>query len=492
MTALLYPGRRLPRAAFVASFLPLLVALAGSPAGAQPICGEWGQIAPPAGATLAVTEVQAVSTDEAWAFAIPLGLVHWDGTAWSQFPIDDLYENYPIVWIDRFGLVGGSLFLAGRGDTGPFSNDIVLKIWDGAGWGNNHSLTLAPNIMGAPRNGAAISVVGAAPDDVWILGEATGTGDGVAGQPLLTVHWDGSQLTEVFTPGVGNRQNNLSDAVLFASDDIWTVGEYNNTGIDGGAFHGMTYHYDGTSWSHVPNPTESIASTHLYAVDGVAPDDVWAAGDGPTGPLFMHWDGSSWTIVPSPATTGTIQKLAAIASDDVWAVDSPWQVPTISKYYHWDGVSWSVVAPPAIPGATAVSRHGGLAAVGECDVWAVGSYDVGNGIEPFIERLQTEGVAPTAVPPVAAAGTGVTVSPNPFRHAAEIRMTSPGDRLATAQVFDVRGRLVRALLDGSRDADRVSWDGQDARGASVPAGIYFVRARSEQGRWHLQKVTVLR
>jgi hypothetical protein len=462
-------------------------------ANAQQLCGDWVQVAPPAGATLAVTDVQAVSTDDAWAFATPLGLVRWDGSTWSQFPIDDLNGSYSVVWISQFGLVNGSLFLAGNGQTSPFSSDLILKIWDGTQWGGNHSLTLEPNIQGAPRNGGAISVVGASENDVWILGEASGTGDGINGQPLLTVHWDGSDLTEVFTPGVGNRQNNLFDAVLFASDDIWTVGEYNNTGTpDGGVFHGMAYHYDGSSWTHVPNPSESIASTHLYAVDGVAPDDVWAAGDSPSGPLFMHWDGGSWTIVPSPATTGTIQKLAAIASDDVWAVDSPWQVPAISKYYHWDGVSWSVVTPPAIPGATSVSRHGGLAAAGECDVWAVGSYDIGNGIDPFIERLQSSGTAPTAVPLVAASGTDLTVSPNPFRLAAEIRLASPGDRIASARVFDVQGRLVRTLSDFPAGADRLRWDGLDSRGASVPAGVYFVRVESLQGRTHQQKVTVLR
>ena len=96
--------------------------------------------------------------------------------------------------------------------------------------------------------------------------------------------------------------------------------------------------------------------------------------------------------MPSPQTTGTVYKIAAIASDDVWAVDHAAQVPVIGKFYHWDGVAWSIQQPQQIPGAVAVQRHGGLAAAGECDVWAVGSIDFGQGVEPFIERLVADPV----------------------------------------------------------------------------------------------------
>ena len=183
------------------------IALLTPAARAQETCGEWTLVDPPAGANSAVLEVQARSATEAFAFASPLGLIRWDGTAWNQFPIPDPYGDYPIVYITEFGLVGSShLFLAGQGSNTPFSTDQVLRFWDGTSWSDWHSLTLQPDIQGAPRNGGANAVVGVAPDDVWILGIADGGGDGVIGQPLLTVHWDGSQLSEYMTPGPNNRQ----------------------------------------------------------------------------------------------------------------------------------------------------------------------------------------------------------------------------------------------------------------------------------------------
>jgi len=205
----------------------------------------------------------------------------------------------------------------------------------------------------------------------------------------------------------------------------------------------------------------------------------------------MHWDGSSWTVVPGPpGVTGSVHKLAAIASDDVWAVDTPWQVPSIGKYYHWDGTAWSVVAPE-IAGATSVARHGGLAAVGECDVWAVGNINFGAESEPFIERLQGT-VAPTAAPIIAGNGDFLEVFPNPIRDSARIRLAIPGDVVSGAWIYDVRGRPIRTLLAGSSERDRLGWDGRDDVGGNVPGGVYFLRVESGEGHVVTRKLTVVR
>jgi len=48
---------------------------------------------------------------------------------------------------------------------------------------------------------------------------------------------------------------------------------------------------------------------------------------------------------------------------------------------------------------------------------------------------------------------------------------------AAIGVFDVKGRLVRRLIDRGHDAGRhsIMWDGADDRGRPVPSGIYFLR-----------------
>ena len=434
-----------------------LVCLAPPSASAQFGCGEWEPVAPPTGATLAVTEVEARHAGEAYAFATPLGLIRWDGSAWSQFPIDDPGGSYSSVAIQEFCLIGQQhLALAGVGINGPFSTDQLLRFWDGSDWTDWESLTLQPNIMGAPRNGAPNVVVAAGLDDVWILGRADGGGTGTGGSPLLTVHWDGSSLTEVMTPGFGTYSNTINDAVAFASDDIWAVGQFRTLGSAGSDYHGAIYHWTGSGWDYVPNPTEtSFNITEFNAVAGVAPDDIWAAGSDGVNPLFAHWDGTGWTVVPGPATTGTVHYLAAIATDDIWAVDSPAQLPPFSKYYHWDGSAWSIVPPPVVPGAINVSRHGGLAAVGPCDVWAVGSVDYGSGVNPFIERLEPGGCSESFFVNYCTAGSSASGCQATLSSSGSASASAPSGFVVTAST--VEGGVPGQFFFGTNGRQAFPW-----------------------------------
>ncbi|MBD3223008.1 hypothetical protein GF314_17400 [bacterium] len=58
------------------------------------------------------------------------------------------------------------------------------------------------------------------------------------------------------------------------------------------------------------------------------------------------------------------------------------------------------------------------------------------------------------------------------------RLELPDARPVVADVFDVRGRRVRRLVDGLA-ADRLDllWSGQDDAGRRVPAGVYLLRVR---------------
>lgn len=70
--------------------------------------------------------------------------------------------------------------------------------------------------------------------------------------------------------------------------------------------------------------------------------------------------------------------------------------------------------------------------------------------------------------------------PMPFRSRTDLAFTMARAGHATLAVFDVSGRRVRVLVDGTRAAgpQRVTWDGRDARGARLPAGAYLVRLQA--------------
>jgi hypothetical protein len=67
--------------------------------------------------------------------------------------------------------------------------------------------------------------------------------------------------------------------------------------------------------------------------------------------------------------------------------------------------------------------------------------------------------------------------PNPFAGASRFSFTLPREGRVSVKVFGVDGRETVTLADGPRAAGThtIAWNGRDAHGARVPAGVYFVR-----------------
>jgi len=99
-----------------------------------------------------------------------------------------------------------------------------------------------------------------------------------------------------------------------------------------------------------------------------------------------------------------------------------------------------------------------------------------------INRLLETSDVPGA--PAAAPGIRLTRGrPNPFLGTTTLSLVVPEDSVARVTVHDVAGRRVAVLLDGRLPAGRhaLAWDGTDAGGRPVSAGVYFVRAETPSG-----------
>jgi hypothetical protein len=83
--------------------------------------------------------------------------------------------------------------------------------------------------------------------------------------------------------------------------------------------------------------------------------------------------------------------------------------------------------------------------------------------------------------------------PNPFSAATRVDFAVPRKTDVSVVVYDVSGRSVRSLTQGSRDAGKysISWDGRDAAGQRVAAGVYFYRMVAG-GEMLTRKMTVLK
>jgi hypothetical protein len=82
-------------------------------------------------------------------------------------------------------------------------------------------------------------------------------------------------------------------------------------------------------------------------------------------------------------------------------------------------------------------------------------------------------------PVKAPARIAVTNSPNPFNPVTAITFSLPAAGKASVDVFNLRGQLVKNLLDERMSAGEhtATWNGSDDRGANCASGIYFTRVR---------------
>jgi len=70
--------------------------------------------------------------------------------------------------------------------------------------------------------------------------------------------------------------------------------------------------------------------------------------------------------------------------------------------------------------------------------------------------------------------------PNPFDASTDIAFRLPAPGRVSVRIYDVSGRLVRTLVDGTRPAGErtVTWDGRTDDGGVAGTGIYFYRFRA--------------
>ncbi len=229
----------------------------------------------------------------------------------------------------------------------------------------------------ASWSGRLDGVWGAAPNDVWAVGERGGAR-----------HYDGRSWTPASVGTIVDLQS-ISGS---AADDVWAVGA-----------HGTIVHWDGQAWHEARSKTR----TDLFAVWVGGRDDAWVTGAEGT---ILHWDGATWEAVPSPTRHG-IARIAASSPHDIWAsgdtgtlvhydgkawsridvgtnenlngvypaaADDVWVVGFHSVIRHWDGKAWIAIPVPEVANPDPIKRldfpFNNVIGKGANDVWLVAKY----------------------------------------------------------------------------------------------------------------------
>jgi len=85
------------------------------------------------------------------------------------------------------------------------------------------------------------------------------------------------------------------------------------------------------------------------------------------------------------------------------------------------------------------------------------------------------------------------IGPNPFRSSAVINFALARRQRVDLVVFDIQGREVFALARGRTfepGRQSLRWNGRDAAGRTVGAGVYFVNLKTDDGRWSKRVIFV--
>jgi phosphoesterase family protein len=183
----------------------------------------------------------------------------------------------------------------------------------------------------------------------------------------------------VTSPNTGSNDNDLWSVAGRSPSDIWAVGSL-LPNANATVVQTLALHYDGTTWSRVPTPDYGKQANSLYGLAVLQDGTAWATGiytqaSGHTGhALTMRWNGKKWSVVQA-ANPGVAEDMlysaAAVGDSDVWAVGTYGDAagffyPLIE---HWNGDRWSAVGIAGLHG-----RHGILTSVTTADgqVWATG------------------------------------------------------------------------------------------------------------------------
>jgi hypothetical protein len=335
-----------------------------------------------------------------------------------------------------------------------------------------------------PVGGGPLHISASAAGDVW------GVSGGIwpVDQGGYVQHFDGSGWSNMQLPAPFIFRNDPQAIFAAGPDDVWVAGY----GGDGRAeYFGYVQHWDGLSWETVPTPFDGQNLTYFLSIDGSSANDIWITGHvNYSESILLHWDGSSWSQHAGLTDPEPLEDVVVPGASNAWA--TPYSLDPGSPFFYFDGVDWIVGAEPIVPGAETVNWRG-LSRGGMCEVWAVGSYHDGTTHHTLAARLG-EGQTVTGLGDAAPRAVTLLGSrPNPFNPSTVISFSLPAREAVQLRIVTARGGIVRTLLSDVRDAGNheIDWDGRDAAGQLVGAGVYLAVVEAG-GERDLQKLVLVK
>jgi hypothetical protein len=220
------------------------------------------------------------------------------------------------------------------------------------------------------------------PDQGWAAGFVLPNNPAEGGFEPLLASWNGRRWS-VVRVDTGSASGRLDGLAAASPDDVWAVG----TAFSGrGVARPLILHWNGRRWTRTPAPSpHGVQAVSLLGVAARSASDAWAVGQQETStamvsPVIEHWNGRAWHLVRvpdlAPFRQAGLSSVTIAADGQAWAVGVPFDNSQRPLVLRWTGRAWTLALTPASSGDVMAD---GVTALGDSDVWTVGTISSGSG-----------------------------------------------------------------------------------------------------------------
>jgi hypothetical protein len=389
-------------------------------------------------------------------------VARWEPGGWTSYGTNRVSGNArALAWYQGYLYAGGTFQL--ETPNGYFTRNLIRS--NGAVW---------ETVDGAPTQGEVTSL--ALYGDRLIVGGLFWDADSMNLRVSGIVGYDGANWSTVGDATHQSPSGTRIYALLSHDGSLYAAGWFDSLG--GVAAHAIA-RWDGTAWHPVgegyPGEIHAlIVHQNRLTMSGTcfAPspcDEV------------MTWDGAGWRAIPG-APNGVV---TMASSQGILFVGGSFSGTTSFSADRalraWDGTSWHALGS----GLQLLQRYSYSPqvvmslAIRDNLLWVGGGFTRAGGQSAMSVATWT-GLTYRGRRDSHSLRDGISLTPNPSRTGSPIDLSIDGEGATEIGIYDLAGRRLHALKTAS-DGERASatWDGRDADGKSVPAGIYFARATRE-------------
>jgi hypothetical protein len=243
---------------------------------------------------------------------------------------------------------------------------------------------------------------------------------------------------------------------------------------------------DGAGWSSPLALTDATARAHCPSIatgPGSLVHAVWHDGRNSSGDIrYRKFNGTDWEPEVQVENHDAVAQYPSVAVEQSGAVHFVWEDHRAGNpeiYHKVLRESWSPDQRVTWGRHTSTFPCFALDASGQGYLVWTDARDGNNEIYFKCRTSTLTGVSEDSSWPGGISTQALirSIWPQPVSHSVTLEFGLPINGLTVLQIFDVRGRFVRTLINNPLAAGvhRVLWDGRNAQGEPVASGVYFCR-----------------